>query len=127
MPSPLRAALVVEESHLSGVVDVVAGVSAGRVASMRRQGAMLWRQYLSSPRALALAALHVLNARVFPYATPRAYQDWNDPVPADKVRSVFQRIHLISMSHIQSSRFEGGDGNGIDDFCHFKPLMCFYL
>jgi len=80
----LRAALILREDDLDGVMGIIGNVHPARVHSMLRQVKHFWENYFSSMRTITLTTLQIINDRVFPYAGKK-YEDWNDPPNAVSV------------------------------------------
>lgn len=73
-----RAAILVPERELSGVMGRLSGVSLTRREELRAQGAWLYHTYFSTVEKITRSALDIINHRVYPQHAPH-YDYWNLP------------------------------------------------
>lgn len=75
-------AILLYETQLDELMEVLHLISDARVTSMRKQVKFVYENYFSSIRKITEMTLRIVNDKVFPYAGKRE-DEWN--TPTDKV------------------------------------------
>ncbi|KAL0275447.1 UNVERIFIED_CONTAM: hypothetical protein PYX00_003286 [Menopon gallinae] len=73
-----RAAIILLESDLSGIIEKLSSISDERKVELQQQGTWLFKKYFESIEKITLTALDIINYRVYPQNSPN-YEDWNIP------------------------------------------------
>ncbi|CAL1539459.1 unnamed protein product [Lymnaea stagnalis] len=81
-----RAAVHLNEEHLSNVLDVLKNFSLERIHDMRRQVHFFWQSYFKSLTDITLATLQIVNDRVFPF-NARTYDQWNELLNPNAIKN----------------------------------------
>lgn len=61
-----RGAIRIWSHQLTYMLDIISSFTPEREAHLRRYGLALWLEYFSTPEAIALKTLDIINARIFP-------------------------------------------------------------